>query len=142
MRVLVTGASGYCGQFVVDALLQQGHEVTCTYRSAAAACEALGQAAVAIDLNLTDAASCERCLASARPDVIFNFAAIASPVQCEKEPQSSLAINCPTAFFAAAAAHCSHALFVQISTDQARQLPVLPAHSTYESLAMLKRTQF
>jgi hypothetical protein len=27
MRVLLTGASGYCGQFVADALLQQRHEL-------------------------------------------------------------------------------------------------------------------
>jgi len=130
MRVLVTGASGYCGQFVADALRKDGHEVTCAYHSAAAACETLGQAAP-IELNLIDASSCERCLASARPDVIFNFAAISSPVQCEKEPQSSLAINCPAAFFAAVVASCSHALFVQVSTDQVSSFPSPPPHPNF-----------
>lgn len=128
MRVLVTGASGYCGQFVTDALLTQGHEVFCCYRSAAAACEGLRQVATAIELNLTDAASCEQCLASARPDAIFNFAAVSSPIACEKEPQTSQAINCPAAFFAAVSRMCSGALFVQISTDQVGAFPRSMVH--------------
>ena len=107
MRVLVTGASGYCGQFVADALLAQGHHVICCYRSAAAACEGLSQGAAAVELNLTDAASCESCLVFARPDVIFNFAAVSSPVACEKDPETSHAINCPTAFFEAVSRLCS-----------------------------------
>ena len=123
MRVLVTGASGYCGQFVADALLKLGHHVFATYRSAAAACEGLGPTAAAIEWDLTDAASCERCLTSARPDAIFNFAAISSPMLCEKDPRASQAINCPAVFFAAVSRCCSHALFVQISTDQVRSHP-------------------
>jgi dTDP-4-dehydrorhamnose reductase len=119
MRVLITGASGYCGQFVVDALLKQGNEVFCTYHTAAAACAGLSDGASAIELDLADAASCERCLTSSRPDVIFNFAAISSPMQCEKQPLLSQAINCPSAFFKAAAQFSSSALFVQVSTDQA-----------------------
>ena len=123
MRVLVTGASGYCGQFVVDALLQHGHEVFCSYRTSSAPCAGLSAGATPIQLNLTDAASCQLCLSSARPDVIFNFAAISSPVQCEKDPHVSQAINCPAALFTAASQLCSHALFVQISTDQASRPP-------------------
>jgi nucleoside-diphosphate-sugar epimerase len=123
MRVLVTGASGYCGQFVADALVKLGHHVFVTYRSAAAACEGLGPTATAIELDLTDAASCESCLTSACPDAIFNFAAVSSPMLCEKDPHASQAINCPAAFFAAVSRCSSRALFVQISTDQVRSDP-------------------
>jgi nucleoside-diphosphate-sugar epimerase len=72
MNIFLAGASGVIGRPLVKLLLDAGHAVTGTTRSAAkaAAIEALGARAVAADAF--DAAALTRAVAAARPEVVIH----------------------------------------------------------------------
>jgi len=75
MRVFVTGASGAIGAYLVPQLIEDGHEVIGTYTSSpakAARLRAFG--AVAVQLNLLDAAAVRAAVRAAKPDAIIHEA--------------------------------------------------------------------
>jgi nucleoside-diphosphate-sugar epimerase len=72
MRILLAGASGAIGQRLMPLLLDAGHQVAGTTRSAgrAQALEALGIDAMVVDVF--DADSLSRLIASVRPDIVIH----------------------------------------------------------------------
>lgn len=75
MRVLVAGATGAIGRRLVVQLIERGHEVTGTYRSASDSADTLRAAgAEMVELDLLDAAAVGRVVAGARPDAIVHEA--------------------------------------------------------------------
>jgi len=76
MRILVTGASGFIGQHVARALLDGGHDVTATGRSASAL-ESLGSRGARIVLN--DLAVDPLDALTREQEAVVNCAALASP---------------------------------------------------------------
>jgi nucleoside-diphosphate-sugar epimerase len=74
MRVLVVGASGAIGTRLVPQLIDRGHEVLGTFRSAGGAerLRALGAEPVALDL--LDASAARRAVLDARPEAIVHQA--------------------------------------------------------------------
>lgn len=67
MRALVTGASGFVGRYLVDALRREGSETL--------ACGGPHESTDLVPLDLQDAASIRAALDLARPDVVFHLAA-------------------------------------------------------------------
>jgi GDP-4-dehydro-6-deoxy-D-mannose reductase len=67
MRVLVTGASGFVGRYLVDALRRQGADIL--------ACGGPHEKSDLLPLDLADRASIRAALDIARPDVVFHLAA-------------------------------------------------------------------
>ncbi|SMC61582.1 Nucleoside-diphosphate-sugar epimerase [Fulvimarina manganoxydans] len=68
-RVLVTGADGFTGRYVIEALSRDGHEAIGTTRREG------GPALVALELS--DAEAVQRALETLRPDAIIHLAAVA-----------------------------------------------------------------
>ncbi|MEE2952277.1 MAG: GDP-mannose 4,6-dehydratase [Pseudomonadota bacterium] len=68
-RVLVTGADGFTGRYVIEALSRDGHEAIGTTRRES------GPALVALELS--DAEAVQRALETLRPDAIIHLAAVA-----------------------------------------------------------------
>lgn len=119
MRVLVTGGSGYTGQFLEAALLGAGHEVFTTYLSSPLPPQPEGvPAAQSFRVDLATGEGLDACLrAAARLDAVVHTAALSQPVVCERDPAAAVAANVPTALLARLAQVAPSALFILFSTD-------------------------
>jgi dTDP-4-dehydrorhamnose reductase len=113
--ILVTGGSGYLGQFLRRELAAQGHSVWWTYVSTGAE-HATGQS---FRVNLATGEGLEDCLLACAPlDAVIHTAALSQPAVCERDEEAARALNVPTLLLAALRRHSPHALFVHLSTDQ------------------------
>jgi len=90
LRVLVTGASGFAGTWLVGACVEAGDEVTGVSRSGAAGDDD-GVRSVALDLR--EAAAVERLLGEVEPEVVFHLAALSHVGRSWEDPTSTLSDN-------------------------------------------------
>lgn len=112
-RVLVTGGSGYAGQFIAAALLQAGYDVAYTFLSTEptlAGCEGFR-------VDLTSSAQLGACLAKP-PCAVVNCAALSQPASCERDPGAACSLNVPSVLLQALAERAPEALVIHLSTDQ------------------------
>ncbi|EIE18739.1 methionine adenosyltransferase regulatory beta subunit-related [Coccomyxa subellipsoidea C-169] len=119
--VLVTGGSGYLGQFLVQALAKANFQVAFTHHSTAA--PILRGDVTAYWVDLVSGEGLEQCISSLPSlSAIINTAAISSPGACEKDPDTARAVNVPSKLLDALSVHAgehgSHPLFIHLSTDQ------------------------
>ena len=80
MRVFVTGASGAIGGRLVPQLIERGHEVVGTHRSARGAVRLRARGAEPVALDLVDAEAVRRVVLEAMPDAIVHEATALSNV--------------------------------------------------------------
>ncbi|HEX7233112.1 MAG TPA: dTDP-4-dehydrorhamnose reductase [Candidatus Binatia bacterium] len=100
MRVLITGAAGLVGSHLTRRL-RQGAEVLSLKHS---------------DLDITDRAAVERCVAGTQPDLIINCAVLQVD-DAERAPQKAAAINIEGPRFLAEAGNRAGAEIVHFSTQ-------------------------
>jgi len=91
MRVVVTGASGFVGWHVTDALARRGESVQAWVRHANACDWEKAVEVVAVDV--TDKAAIERHLAKFAPDLIVHLAAQSSPELSWQDPALTYQVN-------------------------------------------------
>jgi dTDP-4-dehydrorhamnose reductase len=102
MRILVTGAGGLLGSALVRQAQRRGHDVVALDRAA---------------LDVTDASSVARTVASAAPDAVVNCAAYTAVDRAEAEPELARLVNRDGARNVAAACAAVGAVPVYVSTD-------------------------
>lgn len=121
MRILVTGADGFVGGYLLPRLADVGHEVIAAARPGSEARRAA--AARWVDLELDDSASIEAAMATP-VDAIVHLAALASNSEARRDPGRAWTVNAAgTARLAAAAAAArargsSDPLFLLVSTGE------------------------
>lgn len=94
MRVLVTGASGFVGPYLLDRLCAAGHEVVATSGGEADGVRDVGSGLVEwVRLDLRDEESIQTVLASVRPQAIVHLAAISSVARSWDDPASVWEVN-------------------------------------------------
>lgn len=80
MKVLITGVTGQCGPYLAGQLRQQGHEVSGLVRgNMSPGWDEVTRLAPGLHLirgDLTDISSLQAALREARPDVVYNLAAL------------------------------------------------------------------
>ena len=142
MRVLIVGGSGYLGQFLVEAFLNEGgHWVGYTYHSRPLArladADPEKKTCAGYKVDVATGEGMEACVADvtkdAPLDLVVNCAAMSSPGQCEKDTARATAINVPSALLAA----LNHVLDGNGSADASsgrgeRRADVLPRRNVRE----------
>ena len=97
MRVLVFGATGFAGRYLVQDLVRRGHDV----RGAARSAEPRAGTRHPIDLNgipllrcdVADAEQVQDVLAAVRPDGIVLLSGVASPPEANRRPDLAYAVH-------------------------------------------------
>jgi dTDP-4-dehydrorhamnose reductase len=89
MRTVVTGASGQLGAYLLEFLVEAGHDVSAW--SGTSAGERAGISLLPIDL--TDANTTERALAAADPEVILHAAAMSAADLVRRDPELAWRTN-------------------------------------------------
>lgn len=108
-RVVVTGAGGQLGEYLVQAIVDAGATLIAFGRQA-------GQI-VDTAVDIADAQSLEYAIADAHPDAIIHAAAMTDVDGCEKDARQAHRINHLGSRNVAHAAVRSHAYLVAVSTD-------------------------
>ncbi len=91
MKVLLTGASGQLGAYLLGRLVESGHQVTAWSGSDAG--ERLGVALEPVDLGDTDPMALDRRLEAIDPDAILHAGAISAADIVRKDPDRAHAVN-------------------------------------------------
>lgn len=90
MRILVIGASGFIGRYVVRRLNTLSvHNITATYRSRPPASDHNTWRQV----ELTNPAELDRLFQQARPELVIHLAALADVITARREPERAAAVN-------------------------------------------------
>ena len=118
-RILVTGGSGYLGQFLLVAFLEERNCIEAlgyTYRTEPppSGLDNVSQ----FRCDITSGSSIRAILHQFRPTVIVHTAAMSSPAICERNPDLAMKTNCPGQLLEAASSLAVKPFIIYTSTDQ------------------------
>lgn len=89
-KVLVTGASGFCGRYLCRALSQSGHDVVGTFHHSKPVAES---GIHYLKLNIADAHQVFRLVKAIQPQQMFHLAALSIPRLSWQRPTETFAMN-------------------------------------------------
>jgi dTDP-4-dehydrorhamnose reductase len=117
-RVLITGASGYLGQHLIDFLnaTNPSTDIIAAYGSLETFESDFGSKVhKCIRVDLSSENSIRDMLTAANPDFVVHLAALSSPIACEKQPELARSVNSCRQLVTALSPSTP---FVFLSTDQ------------------------
>ena len=118
-KVLVTGAAGFAGHYLVRELLENGHEAVCIDAAPADSAAAAGLPGYE-RVDLTDAAAVDEAVARTRPDAAIHLAAVSFIPDAARDPGALWAVNIngTVNVVEAVLRHCPRCRFVFVSSAQ------------------------
>ena len=94
MRIFVTGATGFAGSYLIEALLNEGHDVFALVHRQTSHQELTENGRVVPMMgDLLDGVQVKTAVALAQPDVIYHLAGQAYPGRSWQEPANTVAVN-------------------------------------------------
>jgi len=117
VRILVTGANGLLGGFLVPELVSHGHEVLATGLGPCRLCFPSGSAYAYRTLDITEPIQALEILQDWRPDHVVHAAAMTEVDPCELDPIACWHINVTATRFIASAVEALGASMTYVSTD-------------------------
>ncbi len=117
MRILITGANGFLGHYLVPALLEKGYNVLATGKGE---CRLQMPAHPGFrygNLDFTDAGAVANVMEDFRPDLVLHAGAMSKPDECELQPEAALLVNTTATGYLLTEAARHKAFFLFISTD-------------------------
>lgn len=117
MKILVTGANGFVGSYVVKQLLDKGYEVFASSRTAAASAFNTYNNYHFIQLDITDVFAMHDAFEFSKPDIVIHCGAMSKPDDCELNQAAAYDVNVfgTVQLLLNAAEHKS--FFIFLSTD-------------------------
>jgi len=91
--VLVTGAGGFVGPYLVRALAERGHEAHGLVRSAASHARLAGERVTLHDGDVLEAQALAELIARVRPEAVCHLAALSLVPAAERDPASAYRVN-------------------------------------------------
>ena len=90
MRILVTGACGFVGGYLVNVLRERGHEVVAAVQNVN---RQFSQPVRTVTFDITNAKETTDTIMTIQPDLIINLAAQSMVVKAWEDPQATFAVN-------------------------------------------------
>ncbi|MFT3705809.1 MAG: SDR family oxidoreductase [Agriterribacter sp.] len=117
MKILITGANGLLGQYLIRDLATAGHEVVATNRGNSRLPHFKHLSYQYISMDITNNSGVQDIIEKASPDCIIHAAAMAQPDACELNKTDCWNTNVKATAYIAAAAEKNNSRLIYISTD-------------------------
>jgi dTDP-4-dehydrorhamnose reductase len=117
MKILVTGANGLLGQYLVALLLQEGYSVVALSRGISKLQHAVGSRFSYYDVDITLELPVTSILLQEQPDVVVHAAAMTQVDECQLNQSGCETINVQATAQLLVAAETTTRHFIYISTD-------------------------
>lgn len=117
MKILVTGANGLLGQYLVKQLLLAGYTVVATGKGENRHPLVTPHSFVYYDMDILDEPTVNLVMEKERPEVVVHAAAMTQVDDCEKDPERAEAVNVKGTAHVLVNAEAISAHFIYVSTD-------------------------
>ncbi|MCC6290354.1 MAG: SDR family oxidoreductase [Chitinophagaceae bacterium] len=117
MKVVITGANGLLGQYLIRDMAKAGFEVFATNRGASRLPEYEGLEYEYASIDIRDKEAVQQYLFDIRPGIVIHAAAIAQPDACELNKEECRDININATAYIIEAAEKLSARLIYVSTD-------------------------